>query len=727
MSFRQRAFAIFLIATTALFVGEAIYTVFSEPHVKVWMIPIHLGVGAPVAIVATIFATLGLDKWRDQLRGDWSRRRISTWMITSAMMLGLWIIGASKVAATMTETIVTPSYAAWATALAGAVLLMVVAYFAGAVASLVDAVLERAAKVEKLSFIDHPLAWVGLACAGVVAALSGGYLVATDTFRLLPWAFAVGPATAVVAGFAAHHFLKETPALIPMVNRYLVIGLAVLGGFAFLLPMSLEDARESFVDRPNVASQWKSMIHPVLDFDDDGYLFFYAGGDCAPFDPDRGPHVTEVPNDGIDWNCSGQDLTVDLDDFHRGPAQVERPDGIVDKPHVILITTDALSHPHTSVADYKRDVTPNLADWAERATVFETAFANSTSTRLAMPGLLASRMNAQMHLEDSRRHPYPYADHEETLGTVLDEAGYRTIHIPGTAYFERWGGYWHGYDEVDLETYANAEDEVHTSPELTDSAIEFIAEHDDDEPLHLWIHYFDHHGPYEIPEGAKKFGDGESNQDRFDSELHFADGNWGRLLDKIESRWEPEEYIIIFTSDHGEAFDDNHPRQHHDFSVYTRPLHVPLIIQAPWGRGERIDGLAGHIDVLPTISNLVGTEPSDGWEERLGETLVPSLVDGVAPQKSVIYSFFYIPEAVRTDEDLWQMYGVRTDEWYFYENHRRGERRLVRWREDALDREDFRSERPDKFEAYRYVGNKKLEWLQEREIGLTHLVEDDED
>ncbi len=477
------------------------------------------------------------------------------------------------------------------------------------------------------------------------------------------------------------------------------------------------------MDRPNLASSWKAAVHPLLDFDGDGYLFFYAGGDCAPFDPERGPHATEVPNDGIDWNCSGSDLTIDPEDFEPGPPQVDRPDGIVDNPHVILVTTDALSHPHTSVADYKRDVTPHLADWAERATVFETAFSNSTSTRLAMPGLLASRMNAQMHLEDSRRHPYPYADDEETIATVLSEAGYRTIHIPGTQYFEDWGGYWNGFDEVDTDTYAGAEHEHHTSPELTDAAIEVIEEHDDNEPLHLWVHYFDHHGPYVLPEDGKVFGDGESNQDRFDSELHFADSNWRHLLETVEDRWDPEEYIMIFTSDHGEAFDDNHPRQHHDFSVYTRPLHVPLIIQAPWGRGERIDGLTGHIDVLPTIANLVDTEPSDGWDDRLGETLIPSLKHSTPPEKDVIYSLFYIPEAIRTDEETFQMYGVRTDEWYFYENRRRDERRLVRWREDALDRQCFGDEEPDKFEAYRYMGHQKLDWLKEREVGLTHLAD----
>ncbi len=671
----QHLFSTLLIACAALFIGEALYLVFAESQVRLWMVFVHLGVGAPLAVVGALLATLAITHWRGHLGDSWPSERVTAWMLTAAISGAGWVGASTLFTMSLSGRIATEWMAALATALGAAISLVIFVAASGVIATYVERLLGICATRPILAQLARPRTWLMAAGLGFVAAIALGFMVAADTLSVLPWAYVVGPVVAVIAGVAAHFLLGRSSLDAAPLRRYLVAGLIALGLFSFFLPGPLDGARQSFVDRPALASLWKSTLHPYLDFDGDGSLFFYGGGDCAPFDPDRGPNQREIPNDGIDQNCSGFDLVVDLDEFHSGPKHVERPDGIADKPHVILITTDALSFPHTTVGGYERDVTPNLAQWADRATVFETAFSNSTSTRLAMPGLLASKMNSQMHLKDGRVHPYDYHDDEETLAVFLSRKGYRTVHIPGTSYFaDRWDGYWNGFDEVDTETFRNAADEHHTSPELTDAAIEVIENHDDG-PLHLWIHYYDHHGPYIIPEGGKIFGDGESNNDRFDSELHFADQSWKRLLATIEDTWEPDEYIIVFTSDHGEAFDDNHPRQHHDFSVYTRPLHIPLIIQAPWGRGQRIEGLTGHIDVVPTMTNLIGTEPREDW---LGESLVPALVDGTSPEKSVIYSLFYIPEAAKRGEHRFQMIGVRTDEWYYFENRRRGERRLVR-------------------------------------------------
>ncbi len=712
-----------LVAGVAFFLAEALYLWAAVDTVRLWMAPIHLGVGAPLVVVGALVGGLGLSSWASLIKEGPQPASLSAWILSGVLASGLFVVGVAGAAVTLEDRIATPELAGAATALVALIWLAVLGFGLGILRKAIGWVVEGVAARPRLGFMASPWTWVAAAVGAVVVAIIGGFQVAPEVFSVLPWAYVIAPAAAAVAGVGSYLLWSRRPDQIDKANRGLMAAVVILGLFAFFLPMRLENARQSFVDRPAVASHFKAAVHPFLDFDGDGSLFFYAGGDCAPFDPDRGPNQPEIPNDGIDQNCSGFDLVVDIADFEGGPARVDRPDGIVDRPHVFLITTDALSHPHTTVGGYRHDVTPNLADWASRATVFETAFSNSTSTRLALPGLLLSKMNSQVHLMPGRRHPYDYHPDEVTLGAMLNRQGYRTVHIMGASYFDtRWSGYQHGYQEVDNRAYRRSDHEIHTAPEITEAALDVIHGHDEDRPLHLWIHYFDHHGPYIFPDDGKRFGDGDSNEDRFNSELHFADRHWKKLLGAIEERFEPHEYIIVFTSDHGEAFDANHPREHHDFSVFTRPLHVPLIIQAPWGRGQRIDGLTGHIDVLPTIANLLeGEEPDEDW---LGESLIPSLTEGTPPEKAVIYSLFYIPEAARRGERRFQMIGVRTDEWYYFENHRRGERRLVRWREDALDRDDFSRREPEIFETYRYVAQQKLKWLLEREVGLTHMVDD---
>ncbi|MFU8806858.1 MAG: hypothetical protein ACNA8W_23830, partial [Bradymonadaceae bacterium] len=83
------------------------------------------------------------------------------------------------------------------------------------------------------------------------------------------------------------------------------------------------------------------------------------------------------------------------------------------------------------------------------------------------------------------------------------------------------------------------------------------------------------------------------------------------------------------------------------------------------------------------------------------------------------YHLFYIPEAVKRSEDGFEMWGVRTEEFYYYVNQRRNERRLVNWREDPLDRHDLSRKFPDKTEVYRYVAAEKVQWLRDNERALT--------
>jgi len=300
---------------------------------------------------------------------------------------------------------------------------------------------------------------------------------------------------------------------------------------------------------------------------------------------------------------------------------------------------------------------------------------------------------------------------------LFKSMGYRTVHMMGDSYFgkRKWKGYWNGFDIVDEAPYKQAADKGHTAPELTQAALKHIEE-ESDKPLFLWIHYYDHHEPYDTPKGSKSFGSREV--DHYDSELYYADQFWGLLFSEIESRWSPEEYVIAFTSDHGEAFDVNHPREHHDFSLHTEVLHVPLIIQAPWGRGKRISGLTSHLDIVPTLADLAGIPTNPRW---IGESLVPTLASDKEPEKQVVYSMFYIPEDAKHGRDGFRRFGVRTQDLYYFVNYKRNTHVLARWKEDRLERNNLYLKDPETSALYRFLAADKVNWLREREKGLKHL------
>ncbi|RVU41461.1 hypothetical protein EA187_18480 [Lujinxingia sediminis] len=718
------AFLSLILAGVLALSVEALALTLSEPTVALWMLPTHVGVGGPLVLLGAAMGVVVARSWA----GLWKERApapltMVAGLVSAPALLGAWIAVATLVTLKLDGRIATP----WMGALLGALLSAVAAGAILAMSSplvlLVRRLLARVTKHPVGRFILRAALWVPALLAGGALVALIMPLVGPGALKVLPWSYVATGCAGLAVLPLSWKLLSARPALKTPLMRALPTSLVLLSVFALMMPRAIERARSSFSDKPAVASHLYSALAGPLDFDEDGALSLYAGGDCAPFDASRGPHQVETPNDGVDQNCSGADLAFDVADFSPGPRRVEPPEGIHRRPNMILVTTDALSFPHTSAGGYERDTTPHLAAWAERATVYETAFSIATSTRLAMPGLIASKMNSQMRMLDRRGHPYPYPSDEVTLGTMLRDAGYRTVHIPGERYFTRWRTHALGFEEFDTRAYKSTDENGHNSPALTERAIEIIEEHDDDRPLAIWVHYFDHHGPYTIPEGAKTFGKGKSSMERFESELWFADQSWGRLFEAVEARWEPEEYVMLFTADHGEAFDANHQRHHHGYNIFTRPLHVPLIIQAPFGRGQRIEGLAGHIDVLPTLANLLDLEPREDW---LGESLVPSLVAGTPPQKDVIHSLFYIPEAAKRGEETFEMIGTRTDDFYYFDDRKNGVRRLIRWRDDPLDAHDVSKEDPERAEIFRYITGQRLQWLREREEALTPFAKDAE-
>ncbi|MCA9582650.1 MAG: sulfatase, partial [Myxococcales bacterium] len=372
---------------------------------------------------------------------------------------------------------------------------------------------------------------------------------------------------------------------------------------------------------------------------------------------------------------------------------------------------------HTNFGGYSRPVTPNLAAWAKGATVFESAFSVSSSTRLTFPALVAGQFNATVPMVNGPRHPYRYQDSVTTLAKVLAKRGYDTVHVIGDDYFDtgRWGGYWGGFKKVDHKAYEKAKDPEHTSPEITAVAIEEVKAKRK-KPLFLWVHYYDVHGPYRRPAEVEAFG--SESVDRYDSELVFLDRQIGLLLKEVAVKWPREERVVALTADHGEAFDRKHPRKHHDFTLDHTVLHIPFVIDAPWpaGSGKREKGLASQLDLVPTLANLAGAKPQKEWG---GESLVPVLAEAEAkPEKKVLYSLFYIPEDRKKNKDPFRMVGVRTDDHYFVVDYRRNRRHLSQWRQDPLADHDLSASEPNAATVLSYLAALKLEWFREKEEAL---------
>jgi arylsulfatase A-like enzyme len=113
----------------------------------------------------------------------------------------------------------------------------------------------------------------------------------------------------------------------------------------------------------------------------------------------------------------------------------------------------------------------------------------------------------------------------------------------------------------------------------------------------------------------------------YDGEATYMDGCFGALLDGLAEQKRIDDTAIVLTSDHGEGMYE-HGRMGHAFGHYAELGNVPFAIFSPGlvAEGMALDVVASHIDIAPTLIDLMGVDPPP---EMQGESLLPiALRDG---------------------------------------------------------------------------------------------------
>lgn len=153
-----------------------------------------------------------------------------------------------------------------------------------------------------------------------------------------------------------------------------------------------------------------------------------------------------------------------------------------------------------------------------------------------------------------------------------------------------------------------------------------------EEPFFAVLHLSNTHFPYYVnPRLPQPFqttgqwpGDAAPLRRRYQNSIWQADMHLARVLRELRSTEAGRRTAIVYTSDHGEAFEE---RGHggHIFSLYDEEIRVPAWIDAPTGiltdaqaknLHEKKDTPVFHVDIAPTILDLMGV-----WENPAIEPL----------------------------------------------------------------------------------------------------------
>ena len=101
-------------------------------------------------------------------------------------------------------------------------------------------------------------------------------------------------------------------------------------------------------------------------------------------------------------------------------------------------------------------------------------------------------------------------------------------------------------------------------------------------------------------------------------QLRFTDAELGKLLERLEDQGIYDEALIVVAADHGVAFDlgERDRRQANERNVHDISP-VPLFIKAPRQKNGAIDdSYVETIDILPTIAEILGVEPTEEPDGR---------------------------------------------------------------------------------------------------------------
>ena len=261
---------------------------------------------------------------------------------------------------------------------------------------------------------------------------------------------------------------------------------------------------------------------------------------------------------------------------------------------------------------------PFLDRWGRDAIVFDNFFSNGTLTH---HGLFASLCS---YLTGFGKSPIKvrYANDYLCLPELLRRGGYSTEMVIGynrdhhqdhTALFLARNGVREFFDEGNFAPSAERLGLGLTDGALFDEVRSRISTlRKRGQPFFLTTLTLSMHHPFVVPSGNPEVAALLRESDRYPATLRYTDGELERLLTGLERDHLLDDTLVLVLGDHGRHEVLGRSPDERWLGHHLSPLYIwmpPALRAAAGFRPRRVDTVASHVDLTPTILALTGLAP----------------------------------------------------------------------------------------------------------------------
>ncbi len=385
-----------------------------------------------------------------------------------------------------------------------------------------------------------------------------------------------------------------------------------------------------------------------------------------------------------------------LEDFAPRPGAASLLASRQRPRNVILVVLESTGAHYLSTYGNRWDTTPNLTRESRNAVVFDAAYCHVGLTANSLAAITLSLYPYMTWREYTEDYPdFP----GESVADVLGARDYRTaFFLSGHLAYTNQGGFLAGRGFQALEDWKDfgGREALNswggTDDRLIDRALEWI-DSGDGRPFYTVLWTTQSHHPYDPVPGVPEidFFKGEPKPvddwdlGRYLNTIRYVDTQLGRLFDSLRARGLAEDTAVVITGDHGEAFGSPHDVWGHGFRLYEEGIRVPLVVWSPrlFPEGSRSATVGGHVDISPTLLDLVGVKAPASWQGR-------SVFSTARPGRAYFYAA----------NDLYLL-GVRDGRWKFVYDVTRGRDALYDLDQDPTEQTNLAAQNVDLCRTFR--------------------------